>query len=153
LMAVVVMLAGVVGLWGVTPRESVEAECARRGRAAVVAGCVDLLGGRGVDDSLIVALARPGAEQVLAGREGGRSGHWPRVWAARGLLHVWDDSALPAILTATRDDAWRVREMAAKVVARHLLGDALEAVAALRDDPVPRVRTAAERALILVTGR
>jgi hypothetical protein len=33
--------------------------------------------------------------------------------------------------------------MAAKVVARHRVGGALEAVAALRDDPVPRVRAAA----------
>ncbi len=146
------MLAGVVGVWGVTPRESVEAECGRRGRAGVVAGCVALLSGRDVDDSLIVALAGPAADQVLAGAEGGRSGYWPRVWAARGLLHVWDDDALPAILTATRDDAWRVREMAAKVIARHRLGDALEAVAALQQDPIPRVRTAAHRAVTLVTG-
>jgi len=41
--------------------------------------------------------------------------------------------------------------MAAKVVARHLLGDALPAVAEQRDDPVPRVRAAANRALTLLS--
>jgi hypothetical protein len=38
--------------------------------------------------------------------------------------------------------------MAAKVVAKHLVGEASSAVAELRDDPVPSVRRAAERALI-----
>jgi hypothetical protein len=38
--------------------------------------------------------------------------------------------------------------MAAKVVARHLVGEATATVAELRDDPVPRVRKAAERALV-----
>lgn len=47
-----------------------------------------------------------------------------------------------------KDSAWRVREMAAKVVAKRRIGDALPMVAALRDDPVPRVRRAAERALL-----
>jgi hypothetical protein len=49
------------------------------------------------------------------------------------------------------DEAWRVREMAAKVTARHLVGDALPEVLALRDDPVPRVRAAAERAVARIT--
>lgn len=146
------MLLSMVGVWGMTPRESVEAECGRRGLASFVSGCADLLIGRGGDDSLIVALAGPAAAQVLDGREGGRSGYWPRVWAARGLLHAWDDAALPAILAATRDDSWRVRETAAKVIARHRLGDAIGAVAALEQDPVPRVRTAAHRAVTLVSG-
>lgn len=38
--------------------------------------------------------------------------------------------------------------MAAKVVARHLLGDALPVVAELRDDPLARVRAAASRAVV-----
>jgi hypothetical protein len=41
--------------------------------------------------------------------------------------------------------------MAAKVVARRRLGDALAAVAALQQDPVPRVRAAAARALAVLT--
>jgi len=42
--------------------------------------------------------------------------------------------------------------MAAKVVARHRIGDALQAVTALRDDPVPRVRAAAGRAVTAITA-
>src|SRR6478735_5442211 len=31
--------------WGKTPRQSIEQECARRGREAVIAGCMDLING------------------------------------------------------------------------------------------------------------
>jgi HEAT repeat protein len=55
------------------------------------------------------------------------------------------------VIAALADEAWRVREMAAKVVARRRLGDALTAVAALQQDPVPRVRAAAARALAVLT--
>lgn len=74
-----------------------------------------------------------------------------RVWAARGLLWNWGDDALPAVMAALGDDAWRVREMAAKIVARHELGDGLRIVASLRHDPTPRVRTAAARAVVRLT--
>jgi HEAT repeat protein len=137
--------------WGVTPRASIDAECRRRGRSELVAGCIDLLNGRPADDRLVVALGGPAAEQVLAGKDGGKDGYWPRVWAARGLLHAWAPEATGAIVHATGDESWRVREMAAKVVARHRVGNALDAVAGLRDDPVPRVRAAAERALAILT--
>jgi HEAT repeat protein len=72
------------------------------------------------------------------------------VWAARGLLYAWDDRATAAILRATADDAWRVREMAAKVIPRHGVGDALSAVTELRNDHVPGVRSAAERAVAML---
>jgi hypothetical protein len=45
-----------------------------------------------------------------------------------------------------------VREVAAKVIAKHRIGDALDAVITLRDDPVPRVRAAAERAIAVLTA-
>jgi len=135
-----------------TPRDSVTAECRRRGLDAVVAGCVGLLDGTGSDEGLIIALGGKAAPDVLSGREGGASGYWPRVWAARGLLYAWSDSAAAAIIRATGDEAWRVREMAAKVIARRRLADALDAVVALRDDPVPRVRAAAGRAVVTLTA-
>jgi hypothetical protein len=119
----------------------------------VVSGCIGLLQGRdGVDDALVLALGGLPAEYVLSGHEGGKTGYWPRVWAARGLLHAWDGRATAAIIQATADSAWRVREMAAKVVARHRVGDAFTAVERLRDDPVPRVRAAAERAIVILTA-
>jgi hypothetical protein len=140
--------------WGLTPRQSIEAESARRGRAALVAGCMQLLAGGTADDELVRALGGPLAEVVLDGGAGGPNGYWPRVWAARGLLHAWDDAATAAIAEATTDGHWRVREMAAKVIASHRVGDAFEAVLALRDDPVARVRAAAERAVVnLSAGR
>lgn len=134
-----------------TPRQSVEAECRRRGKPALISGCIDLLAGREVDDDLVLALGGVPAEYVLEGNEGGRDGYWPRVWAARGLLHVWDDEAAAAVIRATTDDAWRVREMAAKVVARYQIDDALEAIVDLQADEVPRVRSAAGRAVAALT--
>jgi hypothetical protein len=137
----------VTGVWGITPRDSVTSECRLRGTASVVSGCVDLLVGGNADDALLRALGGPHAELVMQGRDGGRQGYWPRVWAARGLLYAWDPAAATAVIAATADTAWRVREMAAKVIAYQCLGDALDAVARLRSDPVERVRVAAERAV------
>ncbi len=135
-------------VWGMTPRQSIEAECARRGKSQVVSGCVALLQGREVDDALVLALGGPPAEYVLRGGAGGRDGYWPRAWGCRGLLYVWEDEAMPAVIEATKDSAWRVREMAAKVIARHRVADAIGAVVGLQDDPVARVRAAGERAVI-----
>jgi HEAT repeat protein len=135
-------------VWGLTPRQSIEAECARRGKAAVVAGCVDLLAGRDADPDLVIALGGPGAARVVSGEN---KQYWLRVWGARGLLWTWDDSAVASVTAALGDDHWRVREMACKVIARHHVGDALPALAELRDDPVSRVRAAASRAVVLLT--
>ena len=134
--------------WG-PPRASIEAECARRGRAEVVDGCVRLLRRDDVDVDLLVALAGPGARRFHG--EERDDDYWLRVWGARGLLWAWDDSATAAIVTAASDDHWRVREMAAKVVARHHVDEALDAMLALRDDPVPRVRAAGQRAVVELT--
>ncbi len=135
-----------------TPRQRIASECLRRGRDAVIAGCVDLLEGRDVDDALVVALGGPPAPYVLSGGAGGRHGYWPRSWAARGLFHVWDDRGGAAVVRATEDAAWRVREMALKVIARHRLGEGMAAALELRTDPVPRVRAAAERAVVQLTA-
>jgi HEAT repeat protein len=132
---------------GKTPRERVEQECARRGRDDVVAGCIELLSGYEADPDLILALGGPPARWVVTGEQAGPP-YWLRVWAARGLLWAWDDIALPSLLLALTDEAWRVREMALRVVARHRLEDALTTVADLQEDPVPRVRAAASRALV-----
>ena len=135
-----------------TPRENVAAECARHGERDVVTRCVTLIDGGDAEDAFLMAISCGAARQVLEGREGGRTGYWPRVWGARALLYAWDAAAEPAIVRATEDAHWRVREMAAKVIARRLVGDGLEAIAGLRDDPVPRVRAAAERALAALTA-
>lgn len=133
-----------------TPRQSIERECHRRGKPAVVSGCIALLEGRPADPHLIVALGGPPARWALTGEQGGPP-YWLRVWAARGLLWTWADEATTAVVVALGDESWRVREMALKVVARHAVGDALPSVAELQDDDVARVRTAAVRALAALT--
>jgi HEAT repeat protein len=138
--------------WDLTPRQSVELECARRGRGPVIAGCVALLRGQDVDDNLIIALGGPAARVVLDDGPRQRNQYWRRVWGARGLLYAFDEQATEAIVAALGDEHWRVREMAAKVIAKHKIGAALAPVADLRDDPVPRVRTAAERAVVVLTA-
>lgn len=138
-------------LWGLTPRESIELECARRGTADLVAGCVRLLTGEPADDRLVLAIGGPAGQSVL---DGGQQ-YWLRVWAARALLHAWDDdndAAPAAVRAALADEAWRVREMAAKVVARRVIGAAVPDVARLRDDPVARVRQAGQRATAILTA-
>jgi HEAT repeat protein len=142
----------VPGSWGITPRESVRGESECHGEEAVVAGCLDVLTGRNVDERLLRVLGGPAAEQVLDGREGGTAGYWPRVWATRGLLYAWNETATATVVLAASDEAWRVREMAAKVIARHRIDNGLDAVIRLRGDPVPRVRAAAQRAIAVLTA-
>lgn len=136
---------------GLTPRLRAEAEAARRGRAELVAGCRRLVEGRDVDDGLVLVLGGPHARHVLAGGPRPDQEYWLRVWGLRGLLWVWDEAAGEAVLAALRDPAWRVREMAVKVVARHHVGAAFPVAVALREDPSARVRAAAARAVAALT--
>lgn len=110
-----------------------------------MAGCIELLSDGDADPELVLALGGPPARWVVTGEPPGPP-YWLRVWALRGLLWAWDDMALASLETALEDDAWRVREMALRVVARHRLHDLLETVAKLRDDASARVRAAALRA-------
>ena len=132
--------------WGQTPRESIEKECERRGKGAVVAGCMGMLEGDDADAGLVLALGGPPARWVVTGEPPGPP-YWLRVWATRGLLWAWDDVALDSVEVAMNDDSWRVREMALKVVARHRLVGLLPRVVDLQADPAARVRAAASRAL------
>lgn len=126
-----------------SPRDAIHEECQRRGRARFVQGCIDLLGGVSQGGAaLVFALGGMPARWVVTGEPSGPD-RWLRVLAARGLLWEWDDAAAPAVVAALSDQAWRVREMAAKVVRRHLVVEAFDRVAALRDDPNHRVRAAA----------
>jgi HEAT repeat protein len=139
-------------IWDMTPRQSVERECARRGQAEVVAACVGLLAGGEADRAFVFAIGGPAAQSVLGPHPRRDQRYFLRVWAARALLYAWDDSARDAVIAALADESWRVREMAAKVVSRRKLGDALPIVAGLRADPVPRVAAAAARATAILTA-
>lgn len=130
-----------------TPRENVERACAIYGRDVVVARSAALVRGEGVDPAFLRDLVGLAARTVLAGGAGGLDGYWPRVWGMRALLYAYDASADPAIAAGSRDDSWRVREMAAKVTRQHAVHALLDDMLRLRDDDVVRVRTAAHRAL------
>lgn len=140
------------------PRDLVHDACERLGRDAVVDGCVLLVEGQPAaeaDPRLLAVLGR-GADTFLDGRDHDDL-YWLRVWGMRGLLWALDGApvgptARDAVLLGLGDEHWRVREMAAKVVARHRLEPALAAVEALRTDPVPRVAAAATRAVAAVSA-
>jgi hypothetical protein len=107
--------------------------------------------GEDSDTALILILGGPHARVILGNDVPEDQAYWFRVWGARGLLWAWDDIAMDAIRSALGDPAWRVREMAGKVVARNRLGDLLPAVLVLRTDPTDRVRAAARRAVTVLT--
>ena len=164
--------------WGTTPRQSIEAACATRGREWVLAGCVALVHGDDAEPAVVEVLGGPQAPRYLDAPPEQR--YWLRVWGARGLLWApwtstaaapgsavspgpadWPGAAVrsgsaaspgSAVLAGLRDEHWRVREMALKVVARHRLDAAQPAVADLLTDEVARVRVAASRAARLLTA-
>jgi hypothetical protein len=132
---------------GTTPRKSIEAAHKRLGTHKFVDGCLALLDGRGADPQLILALGGRPARWAAGFDEVPGPEYWLRVWAARGLLYVWQDRAKQPILHAMGDDAWRVREMALKVAIRHGIRPPARTIRRLREDPNARVRAAAMRAV------
>jgi hypothetical protein len=76
--------------------------------------------------------------------------YWVRVWGARGLLYVWDESCVDSVVEGLRDEHWRVAEMCVKVCARREIGTGGPGVAALAGHELPRVRSAVARALGLI---
>jgi HEAT repeat protein len=137
--------------WGTTPRQSIEAACEARGAEAVISDCVRLIHGGDADAATVVALAGPGQERFLDKPEKER--YWLRVWGVRGLLWALDEEGAAdpriavAVMNALGDGHWRVREMAAKLAARHRIESAQPALAALLTDENERVRAAAARAV------
>lgn len=110
-----------------------------------------ILEGRPPDGRFLYVLAGPASRPVVRGGAGGMDGYWPKVWALRGLRYAWDASAERLVVEATADESWRVREMAAKVIGAHEIDDGLDALGRLVEDPVPRVRAAAESARVALT--
>ena len=101
------------------PRERVLELVARSGADEVVSWCADLLAGRAAHDDRdlpsLLWLGGAHAASLLAmdDVEVRVHAYWTRVWAARGLLHVYSSGAAPRLVDALADPAWRVREMAA----------------------------------------
>ncbi|SMQ75225.1 HEAT repeat-containing protein [Plantibacter sp. VKM Ac-1784] len=114
----------------------------------VVERCVSLLAGRYEGEDFLRVVGGHHAEGILGGAP---ALYWPELWGTRALLHVWDDSATAPVVGALGNQAWRVREMAARVCAERRIGD-VAALAPLLSDDHARVRAAGARALAVVGG-
>jgi HEAT repeat protein len=140
-----------------SPRDRVRAVLRSRSEATLAGACVAVLrtGSPPADEDVASALGGVHGRHQLERTEPARADqtYWWRTWALRVLLYAWDDLAEPDVTAALADDAWRVREMAAKVVALREVGMAAGAAAAAVSDPIPRVRAAALRAVAVVGER
>lgn len=126
-----------------TPAERIAKVVDELGEDEVVARATALIAGLNAGEEFLLSVGGRHAQGIL---DGAPPLYWPEVWGARTFLYVWNDSAIPAVLAGLGNQAWRVREMSAKVVARRELAYPAE-VAALAIDEVARVRAQAARAL------
>lgn len=137
------------------PRERVGLACQRWGDAEVLRRVGETL--RSLDrpvsgDARELALFLGQRQHDPTWLDGGKPpGHayWARVWSARALLYLWHDDLGPDVTRALRDEHWRVREMALKVVVVREIGCA-DVLGPLVSDDVPRMRASTARALGVV---
>ena len=134
--------------------------------AVLVGLAVERWGSRGLMDRCVRLYREmhwgeePELMAYLAGTKGlrwvelgfGVQDYFVRTWPLRAMLYAWDRSAEPTVIHALQDEHWRPREMALKVVAKRQIGCKAEVASMVRDDPVPRVRAAAERAMRRLDG-
>ncbi|MBH0024509.1 HEAT repeat domain-containing protein [Salinibacterium sp. SWN248] len=115
----------------------------RHGEAVIVERAVSLIEGNNEGKEFLLIVGGEHAQGIL---DGAPVLYWPELWGTRALLHAWNDSAADAVRAALSNQAWRVREMATRVVATRRL-DAREQLLALLTDDTARVRASAARAL------
>ena len=123
--------------------ERIQAAVDSEGETSVVLRARSLLEGGYEGEEFLRVVGGPHADGILAGAP---SLYWPELWGARALNYVWSDAAAPAVIAGLGNQAWRVREMCAKVAALRSIA-APEALTALTKDDHARVRAAAARAL------
>jgi len=126
-----------------SPAERIAKVVAELGQDDVIARATALIAGLNAGEDFLLAVGGRHAQGIL---DGAPALYWPEVWGARTFLYVWNDSAAPAVLAGLGNQAWRVREMSAKVVAKRELAYPDE-VAELATDEVARVRAQAARTL------
>lgn len=125
------------------PKQRIEAAVERYGHFEVVDRALSIMEGNNEGEDFLLYVGGDHAQGIL---DGAPVLYWPELWGVRALLHAWDEQATPAMIRALGNPAWRVREMAARVVAQHGLPARAELLDLLGDD-TPRVRIAAARAL------
>jgi HEAT repeat protein len=128
--------------------ERLAAAVERYGEPEVVDRAIVLLNGGNAGEDFLLYVGGKHAQGLL---DGAPALYWPELWGARALLHVWDPKAGTAILDGLDNQAWRVREMCARVSQERALNVAVRIVD-LATDEVPRVRIAALRALAVIGG-
>ncbi len=119
------------------------AAVAEYGENTVVLRSLSLIAGNNEGDDFLLYVGGEHAKGIL---EGAPVLYWPELWGTRALLYVWNDSAAQAVTAALENQAWRVREMAARVAAARGL-PVEDILTGLLTDDVARVRGAAARAL------
>jgi HEAT repeat protein len=126
-----------------SPGDRIAAAITRFGEKTVVDRSASLLMGGNEGEEFLLIVGGRHAQGVL---DGAPPLYWPEVWGARALTFVWADTAAPAVHRGLGDQAWRVREMCARVAFLRRLPEQ-DALVALLSDEVARVRGAAARAL------
>ena len=119
------------------------AAVAEYGENTVVLRSLSLIAGNNEGEDFLLYVGGEHARGIL---EGAPVLYWPELWGTRALLYVWNDSAVMAVTAALDNQAWRVREMAARVAAARGL-EVEDILTGLLTDDVARVRAAAGRAL------
>ena len=136
--------------------ESIAELAARIGVPAFVAVCVDLLEGAPRERYVVELRSLTGhgwapGDPVLD--HDAWKDHWVRSWGARGLLHVWHESATTAVVRGLDDEHHRPAETCLKVAARHDVAGAGDGAARLAGHELPRVRAQAMRCLAVCGDR
>lgn len=121
----------------------IAAAVAELGEPTVVLRALSLIAGNNEGEEFLLVVGGDHARGILAGAP---VLYWPDLWGTRALLYVWDDSATDAVTAALHNQAWRVREMAARVAALRGL-EVVPVLVGMLGDEHPRVRAAASRAL------
>jgi hypothetical protein len=126
-----------------SPQKRIEEAVTLFGEQSVAERAASLLMGGNEGEEFLLWVGGRHAQGVL---DGAPPLYWPEVWGARALTFVWHESAASAVHRGLGDQAWRVREMCARVVYVRRLPET-DALLALLADEVARVRSAAARAL------
>ncbi len=123
--------------------QRIAAAVADLGESTVARRAISLIAGNNEGEDFLITVGGEHARGIL---DGAPVLYWPELWGTRALLYVWDDSAVTGAIAALHNQAWRVREMAARVAAARGL-DVVPVLTGMLADETPRVRAAAARAL------
>lgn len=123
--------------------DRIAAAVERYGEDEVVERAIALLSGANAGEEFLLYVGGHHAQGVL---DGAPPLYWPELWGARTLQYVWSGAAASVVIAGLDNQSWRVREMCARVSLQRELHVATK-LAELTTDEVPRVRSAALRAL------